>query len=91
MTRDFREVMQMVRNMTFNLLARHRDDHARNHAFLMGAHGMSKLAPAYDLTFSSGPGGDHGAAVAGEGRNLERSICCTSPATPRSLKWTPSN
>jgi serine/threonine-protein kinase HipA len=28
------------------------------------------LAPAYDLTFSSGPGGEQSTMVLGEGRNL---------------------
>lgn len=69
MTRDTREVSQMFRNMTFNVLARNRDDHVKNHAFLMRADGVWKLAPAYDLTFSAGPGGEHSATIAGEGRN----------------------
>lgn len=72
MTRDTREVNQMFRNMTFNVLARNRDDHVKNHAFLMSSDGKWKLSPAYDLTFSSGPGGEHSAAIAGEGRNPEK-------------------
>ncbi|MDK4742707.1 type II toxin-antitoxin system HipA family toxin [Rhizobium sp. CNPSo 3464] len=69
MTRDSSEVLRMFRNMVFNVYARNRDDHAKNHAFLMKADGRWALSPAYDLTFSSGPGGEHSADVAGEGRN----------------------
>lgn len=69
MTRDTREVSQMFRNMTFNVFACNRDDHVKNHAFLMSADGAWKVSPAYDLTFSTGPGGEHSAAIAGEGRN----------------------
>lgn len=68
MTRDSSEVAQMFRRMVFNVLARNRDDHAKNHAFLMDATGRWRLSPAYDLTFSSGPGGEHSATIAGEGR-----------------------
>lgn len=69
MTRDATEVLKMFRNMVFNVYARNRDDHAKNHAFLMDGNGRWSLAPAYDLTFSSGPGGEHSTAIAGEGRN----------------------
>ena len=68
MTRDAAEVLKMFRNMVFNVYAKNRDDHAKNHAFLMDGNGRWSLAPAYDLTFSSGPGGEHSAAIAGEGR-----------------------
>ena len=68
MTRDAAEVLKMFRNMVFNVYARNRDDHAKNHAFLMDGNGRWSLAPAYDLTFSSGPCGEHSAAIAGEGR-----------------------
>ena len=54
--------------MVFNVLARNRDDHTKNHAFLMGADGTWSPSPAYDLTLSEGPGGEHNLDVAGEGR-----------------------
>lgn len=53
-TRDQREVEQMFARMAFNVVAHNRDDHAKQHAFLMDARGMWRLAPAYDLTFSRG-------------------------------------
>lgn len=68
-TRDRNEMVEMFGRMTFNVLARNRDDHAKNHAFLMEKTGTWVLSPAYDLTFSSGPAGEHSLAIAGEGRN----------------------
>lgn len=69
LTRDERAVRQMFRRMVFNVLARNRDDHAKNHAFRMLADGTWLPTPAYDLTLSNGPGGEHNLTVAGEGRN----------------------
>lgn len=73
MTRDQRAVEEMFRRMVFNVLAMNRDDHMKNHAFLMDRSGEWRLAPAYDLSFSRGPGGEHTLLVAGEGRRPERS------------------
>jgi serine/threonine-protein kinase HipA len=61
-------VKAAFRRMVFNVLAHNRDDHAKNFAFLMQPDGTWELTPAYDLTFSGGPGGEHTMAVAGEGR-----------------------
>ncbi|QND62342.1 type II toxin-antitoxin system HipA family toxin (plasmid) [Mesorhizobium huakuii] len=72
MTRDSAEVLRMFGHMAFNVHARNRDDHSKNHAFLMGPNGRWKLSPAYDLTFSAGPGGQHSASIAGEGLNPGR-------------------
>ena len=69
LTRDVREVEKMYRLAVFNVLAHNRDDHAKNFSFLMDADGQWKLSPAYDLTFSSGPGGEQSTMVMGEGRD----------------------
>jgi serine/threonine-protein kinase HipA len=69
LTRDIREVEKLYRLAVFNVLAHNRDDHAKNFSFLMDAQGQWKLSPAYDLTFSSGPGGEQSTMVMGEGRN----------------------
>ncbi|MGE4455205.1 MAG: type II toxin-antitoxin system HipA family toxin, partial [Sphaerochaeta sp.] len=69
LTRDIREVEKMYRLAVFNVLAHNRDDHAKNFSFLMDAHGKWTLSPAYDLTFSSGPGGEQSTMVMGEGRS----------------------
>ncbi len=58
-TRDMRDVEQAFRRMVFNVLAHNRDDHVCQHAYLMDDKGEWRLAPAFDLTFSHGPGGEH--------------------------------
>ena len=57
--------------MVFNVAAHNRDDHAKNHAFLLEG-GEWKVTPAYDLTFSSGPGGEHTLDVMCNGRDPGR-------------------
>ncbi|KQN33762.1 phosphatidylinositol kinase [Sphingomonas sp. Leaf407] len=72
-TRNDADVVEAFRRMIFNVLAGNRDDHTRQHAYLMDDRGEWRLAPAYDLTFSDGPGGEHYLAVSGEGRSVTRS------------------
>jgi serine/threonine-protein kinase HipA len=62
------EVDRMFRRMVLNVLAHNRDDHTKNHAFLLDDDGAWRCTPAYDVTFSSGPGGEHALAIDGEGR-----------------------
>ena len=69
LTKDIREVEKMYRLAVFNVLAYNRDDHSKNFSFLMDEAGAWKLSPAYDLTFSSGPAGEHSTMVLGEGKN----------------------
>ncbi|MGE4299099.1 MAG: type II toxin-antitoxin system HipA family toxin [Desulfovibrionaceae bacterium] len=69
LTRRQPDVDQMFTRMAFNVLAHNRDDHTKNHSFLMDSDGEWRLSPAYDVTFSDGPGGEQSLAVAGEGRN----------------------
>lgn len=69
LTRDTQQVEKAFALACFNVLARNRDDHGKNFAFLMGANGLWRLAPAYDLTFSAGPQGEHSTTIMGEGRN----------------------
>ena len=71
-TRDRREVAAMFALAAFNVLAHNRDDHARQFTFLMERDGLWRLAPAYDLTFSTGPGGEHSTTVLGQGRQIDR-------------------
>ena len=68
LTRDIREAEKMFRLAVFNVLAHNRDDHAKNFTFLMDAAGNWRLSPAYDLTFSSGPGGEQTTMIKGEGK-----------------------
>ncbi|HET6763501.1 MAG TPA: type II toxin-antitoxin system HipA family toxin [Longimicrobiaceae bacterium] len=68
LTKDHREVEEAFRRMAFNVIAHNRDDHVKNFSYLMDRTGTWRLAPAYDLVFSHGPGGEHTMAVAGEAR-----------------------
>jgi serine/threonine-protein kinase HipA len=68
LTRNEAAVTEMFRRACFNVLAHNRDDHSRNFAFLMNDRGSWRPSPAYDLTFTDGPGGEHTTMVAGEGR-----------------------
>ena len=68
LTKDVREVEKLFRLAVFNVLAHNRDDHAKNFSFLMDSTGEWKFAPAYDLTFSSGPNGEQSTMVMGEGK-----------------------
>ena len=71
-TRDQRECRVMFTLAVFNVLAMNRDDHARQFSFLMERDGAWRLAPAYDLTFASGPGGEHSTSILGHGANITR-------------------
>lgn len=66
---DMNQVEKMFRLAIFNVLAHNRDDHAKNFSFLMDSLGFWRLSPAYDLTFSNGPGAEQSTTVLGEGKN----------------------
>ncbi len=71
-TRDTSDVMAAFRRMVFNVLAHNRDDHTRQHAYLMDESGNWRLSPSYDLTYAPGPGGEHYLDIEGEGRKPTR-------------------
>jgi serine/threonine-protein kinase HipA len=71
-TRRAGDVNAAFQRTVFNVLASNRDDHTRQQAYLMGADGDWRLAPAYDLTYAAGPGGEHYMDIEGEGRNPTR-------------------
>lgn len=73
LTQNQLEVERQFRNAVFNVFAHNRDDHSKNFSFLMDEDGSWYVSPAYDLTFSSGPGGEHCTSVMGEGRNPTKS------------------
>ncbi|MFT5130530.1 MAG: serine/threonine-protein kinase HipA [Rhodothermales bacterium] len=68
LTKNAADVRAAFRLMVFNILAHNRDDHVKNFAFVLSAQGDWQFAPAYDLTFAHGPGGEHTTTVSGEGR-----------------------
>jgi len=69
LTKDVNELYKMYRLACFNLFSHNRDDHAKNFSFLLDENYTWKLSPAYDLTFSYGPGGEHSTTHLGEGKN----------------------
>ncbi len=69
LTKDIREVEKMFALAVFNVLTHNRDDHSKNFSFLMDNQGEWTMAPAYDLTFSTGPEGEHSTMMMGVGRN----------------------
>lgn len=69
LTKDINELHKMYRLACFNLLSHNRDDHAKNFSFVLDSTHAWKLSPAYDLTFSYGPGGEHSTTYLGEGKN----------------------
>jgi serine/threonine-protein kinase HipA len=68
LTASYGETLKAFERCVFNVLTHNRDDHAKNFAFVLGRDDRWHLSPAFDLTFSFGPGGEHSTSVAGEGR-----------------------
>ncbi len=69
LTKNIQEVEKVFRLACFNLFTHNRDDHAKNFSFLMDEKGVWQFSPVYDITFSSGPGGEHSTIYLGEGKN----------------------
>jgi serine/threonine-protein kinase HipA len=74
LTEDFNAVIEGFRRMVFNVFMHNRDDHSKNFSYLLGKQDW-KLAPAYDLTFSAGMGGEHTMTIAGEGAHPGQEHC----------------
>ena len=72
LTKDVNEQLKMFRLAVFNLFSHNRDDHAKNFSFILDEENQWKLSPAYDLTFSYGPGEEHSTTYLGEGRKPAR-------------------
>jgi serine/threonine-protein kinase HipA len=73
LTSDIREVEEAFRRMVFNVIFHNRDDHAKNFAYLLDKNGDWHLAPAFDLTYCPGPGGQHTSAILEHGYDVPRS------------------
>jgi serine/threonine-protein kinase HipA len=72
LSRDEREVRKAYGRALFNVIFNNRDDHAKNFSFRLSRTRQWQLSPAYDLTYSEGPGGEHQMDVCGEGRAIGR-------------------
>lgn len=69
-TKDFSEVLRLFRLMCFNVFSHNRDDHSKNFSYLYDEQNdCYRLAPAYDLTYSSSLNGEHATTVNGNGVN----------------------
>ncbi|MDD7987198.1 type II toxin-antitoxin system HipA family toxin [Lentisphaera marina] len=67
LTKNQEDVEQVFRQAVFNIASHNRDDHVKNFSFIYDKEWSA--APAYDLTFNSGPGGEHSMSLCGEGKN----------------------
>jgi serine/threonine-protein kinase HipA len=72
LTRDRREVEKAYARAVFNVIFHNRDDHPKNFAWRLGQDRLWRLAPAYDLTFSEGPAGQHYMDICGAGTDITR-------------------
>ena len=68
LTKSVQEQEKVFRLACFNLYSHNRDDHEKNFSFIMNAKGVWSFSPVYDITFSSGPGGEHSLTYMGEGK-----------------------
>lgn len=72
LTRDENEVQKAFARAVFNVVFHNRDDHPKNFAWCLGQDHWWQLAPAFDLTFSDGPMGEHYMDVCGRAKEIER-------------------
>ena len=70
LTKAVKEVEKLYRLAVFNVLAHNRDDHSKNFSFVMDQQGTWRFSPAYDLTFSYGPGGEQSTLLMGESKQF---------------------
>ena len=69
LTKNITESEKLFRLAVFNVYMHNRDDHAKNFSYLLNLENNWILSPAYDLTFSSGPSGEHCTTIMGEGKS----------------------
>ena len=61
---------QMFKTMCFNVLCHNRDDHTKNFSFIYTDDNSWRLAPSYDLTYSTTYFGEHTTSVCGKGEDI---------------------
>mgnify|MGYP003301989971 FL=1 len=81
LTRNYADVVEMVRRMIFNVKSGNKDDHSKNFSFLLNEQLQWQLAPAYDLTPSAGINGEQTCMVNGKGRNIADADLIKTAAT----------
>ena len=69
LTKNRQDLIKAYKQMIFNVAANNRDDHVKNFSFMLNDNWEWTITPAYDITFSSGPGGQHSMDIAGEAQS----------------------
>lgn len=77
LTHSQREVEIAFARVVFNVVFHNRDDHPKNFAWLLSRESRWEVSPAFDLTFSDGPRGQHHMDVEGYGDAIPRSALLT--------------
>jgi len=72
LTKKHQDLLALFRQAVFNVAVHNRDDHVKNFAFTFDPDSDWSVTPAYDLTFSEGPGGEHSMMICGEGKEPSR-------------------
>jgi serine/threonine-protein kinase HipA len=72
LTGDLCETTKAFELAVINAMLHNRDDRAKNIAYCLNERRQWKLSPVFDLTYSTGPGGDHSTSYAGEGKRPTR-------------------
>jgi serine/threonine-protein kinase HipA len=79
LTGDMSETEALFRLMTFNVVIKNRDDHAKNFSFLYDKERW-RVAPAYDILPSYGFGGYHTTTVNGSGNPTKEDVLAVAKA-----------
>ncbi|TNG99969.1 type II toxin-antitoxin system HipA family toxin [Testudinibacter sp. TR-2022] len=69
LTQDLNAGKAIFRRALFNLFSCNQDDHSKNVSFVQNDQGKWSISPAYDMTFSPNPYGEHMTSFAGFGKN----------------------
>ena len=68
LTKNRQDLIKAYKQMIFNIAANNRDDHVKNFSFMLNDDLEWTITPAYDITYSNGPGGEHSMDISGEGQ-----------------------
>jgi len=69
LTKNRQDLIKAYKQMIFNVVANNRDDHVKNFSFMFNDDCEWTITPAYDITYSNGPGGEHSMDISGEGKS----------------------
>lgn len=85
-TEDQGQLENLFRLMCFNVFAHNQDDHSNNFAWLHDEGGW-RLAPAYDLTYSTSFGSEHATTVNGKGNSSMDDLLALSDEAGLPRHW----